>query len=88
MNQSKQLGDFYSVISANTYIIDYLNMDIFAAEYIVKERIRKGQLQYLVKWKGFTSKDNSWEPEENILDSRLIDNYVNYAGKGKNKVVM
>ena len=59
-------------------------MDIFAAEYIVKKRIRKGKLEYLVKWKGFTSKDNTWEPEENILDSRLIDNYVNCAGKGKN----
>ena len=29
-------------------------------------------LQYLVKWKGWSPKYSTWEPEENILDPRLI----------------
>ncbi|XP_077381117.1 chromobox protein homolog 6a [Festucalex cinctus] len=45
---------------------------VFAAEAIMKRRVRKGRLEYLVKWKGWATKDSTWEPEENILDDRLI----------------
>uniref|UniRef100_A0A672FVS1 Chromobox homolog 6a n=1 Tax=Salarias fasciatus TaxID=181472 RepID=A0A672FVS1_SALFA len=45
---------------------------IFAAEAILKRRVRKGKLEYLVKWKGWAMKHSTWEPEENILDDRLI----------------
>ena len=56
-------------------------MDIFTAECILKKRICKGQVQYLIKWKDYTSDHNSWEPEENILDDILVHNYIN-SGKG------
>ncbi|XP_023189031.1 chromobox protein homolog 6 isoform X2 [Xiphophorus maculatus] len=45
---------------------------IFAAEAILKRRVRKGRLEYLVKWKGWAMKHSTWEPEENILDDRLL----------------
>lgn len=45
---------------------------IFAAEAILKRRVRKGRIEYLVKWKGWALKHSTWEPEENILDDRLI----------------
>lgn len=45
---------------------------IFAAEAILKRRVRKGRVEYLVKWKGWAMKHSTWEPEENILDDRLI----------------
>lgn len=45
---------------------------VFAAECIQKRRIRKGRLEYLVKWKGWSPKYNTWEPEVNILDVRLL----------------
>ncbi|XP_029031124.1 chromobox protein homolog 6a [Betta splendens] len=45
---------------------------IFAAEAILKRRVRKARIEYLVKWKGWAMKHSTWEPEENILDDRLI----------------
>lgn len=46
---------------------------VFAAECILKKRQKKGKVEYLVKWKGWAPKYNTWEPEENILDHRLLD---------------
>nr|XP_040033053.1 chromobox protein homolog 2-like isoform X2 [Gasterosteus aculeatus aculeatus] len=45
---------------------------VFDAECILSKRPRKGKSEYLVKWRGWSSKHNSWEPEENILDPRLL----------------
>uniref|UniRef100_UPI00358EB1BD chromobox protein homolog 2-like n=1 Tax=Myxine glutinosa TaxID=7769 RepID=UPI00358EB1BD len=45
---------------------------VFAAECILKKRFRKGKPEYLVKWRGWSNKHSSWEPEENILDARLF----------------
>ncbi|XP_013110678.2 polycomb group protein Pc [Stomoxys calcitrans] len=48
---------------------------VYAAERIIQKRIRKGVVEYRVKWKGWNQRYNTWEPEVNILDRRLIDIY-------------
>ncbi|XP_013407194.1 chromobox protein homolog 8 [Lingula anatina] len=48
---------------------------VFAAESILKRRIRKGKVEYLVKWKGWSLKHCTWEPADNILDTRLLENF-------------
>lgn len=45
---------------------------VFDAECILNKRLRKGKLEYLVKWRGWSAKHNSWEPQENLLDPRLL----------------
>ncbi|XP_056626507.1 chromobox protein homolog 7 [Triplophysa dalaica] len=45
---------------------------VFAVESITKRRIRKGHVEYLLKWKGWPPKYSTWEPEEHILDPRLV----------------
>ncbi|XP_023666337.1 E3 SUMO-protein ligase CBX4-like [Paramormyrops kingsleyae] len=50
---------------------------VFAVESIEKKRFKKGRIEYLVKWRGWSSKYNTWEPEENILDPRLLTAFQN-----------
>uniref|UniRef100_A0A3B4B298 Chromo domain-containing protein n=1 Tax=Periophthalmus magnuspinnatus TaxID=409849 RepID=A0A3B4B298_9GOBI len=42
---------------------------IFAAEAILKRRVRKGRLEYLVKWKGWCSEDQA---EDVTLSAGLV----------------
>ena len=49
------------------------NETVFAAEKILKHRIVDGKNQYLVNWAGYPKNQATWEPEENILDRRIID---------------
>lgn len=37
---------------------------------IIGHRIRGCGYQYLVKWKGYLSADNTWEPERNLEGSK------------------
>ena len=54
------------------------NGQIFAAESLLKKRVRKnGNLEYLVKWKGYGTDYNTWEPESNVIDKRLITLFNN-----------
>ena len=48
---------------------------VYAAEKILKVRKRNGKHQYLVKWANFPASESTWEPEENILDKRLLENF-------------
>ena len=48
---------------------------IYDIEHILKYRTRKGEKQCLVKWKGFTSKHNSWIPVDSLIkkpDSKTL----------------
>ncbi|NXG05299.1 CBX7 protein, partial [Sakesphorus luctuosus] len=45
---------------------------VFAVESIRKKR---GKVEYLVKWKGWPPKYSTWEPEDHILDPRLVVAY-------------
>lgn len=37
---------------------------------------RDGKREFLVSWKGYSSKDNSWEPEENMNCKDLIEKFM------------
>ena len=40
--------------------------ELYEPEKIIAARKAKGVLQWLVKWKGFDAKDNTWEPIEHL----------------------
>src|SRR5712672_3609880 len=49
----------------------------YEVEAIVNHRHygRQRRLQYLIKWKGYPSSDNTWEPEENVHAEDLVKEY-------------
>ena len=48
----------------------------FAVEKIVdKQYGLDGQIHYLIKWKGYDDKDNTWEPIENLFCFDLIEKF-------------
>ncbi|KAK8514540.1 hypothetical protein V6N12_057441 [Hibiscus sabdariffa] len=51
-----------------------LDDGFFEIEAIRRKRVRKGQLQYLIKWQGWPETANTWEPLENLQScSDVID---------------
>jgi hypothetical protein len=42
----------------------------YEVEDVINSRRHKGKLQYLVKWKGYTAKHNTWEPKENLGNAK------------------
>ena len=45
---------------------DISEKDVYEAEKIVGSRKRKGRREYLVKWKGYSSRENTYEPAANL----------------------
>lgn len=46
----------------------------YNVEKIINDKVMRGKRHFRIKWEGFNSKHNSWEPEENIPNA-LIQEY-------------
>lgn len=55
----------------------------YDVEKIVGHQTRRGVIQYIVKWVGFPSSDNTWEPEEHLLTCKPLITY--WLGKKNQK---
>lgn len=44
----------------------------YEVERVLDSRMYRGRKEYLVKWKGYTDENNSWEPEQNLNNSPAL----------------
>src|SRR3984957_18870062 len=57
------------------------DVEEYKVEAILAERICRGVTEYLVKWKGYTTENNTWEPEENITNAK--DELRKFKARGR-----
>ncbi|KAI1899750.1 hypothetical protein AGOR_G00064970 [Albula goreensis] len=46
--------------------------DVYEVERIIDMRMEKGKVMYRVRWKNYTSDDDTWEPEAHLADCREV----------------
>ncbi|KAJ0178272.1 hypothetical protein K1T71_006095 [Dendrolimus kikuchii] len=57
----------------------------YEVEKIVDSKKIKGKLHYLIRWKGYTSESDTWEPENTLSCPELINKYNDEKENSKNK---
>ena len=53
----------------------------YEVEKILDHRKKGRQTEYQVKWKGYSDKDNTWEPQENCHSLDLMEEFQNQRRK-------
>ena len=49
----------------------------FQVGQVLKDRKKRGQIEYLIRWKNFGAEEDSWEPESNLKNAgSILQDYI------------
>lgn len=71
----KKGGKKAKVVSDDDEDDDEDESEDYEVEKIVDSKLERGETFYLVKWKGWSSNDNTWEPESSLNCADLLAKY-------------
>lgn len=60
----------------------------YFVEKILDKRDNNGVIEYFLKWKGFSSLDNTWEPEDNLNCTELLAAFNRVLSEKQNTSVV
>ena len=55
----------------------------YEVEKIIARRVNRGSEEFLIRWKGYGSYDDTWEPRTNLKNAK--EKLNEFLGKGKEK---
>jgi transposase InsO family protein len=56
------------------------NEDEYEVEYIIADKMERNGRMFLVKWKGFSAREATWEPKKNFNQTKVLREYFGRKG--------
>merc|ERR1712061_948903 len=77
----------FDCLTDGLFAMSSANSSADEAEYevdrIVDDRVEENEKQYLIRWKGFSAEDDTWEPVTNLDCPEIIEGYEEAKRKKK-----
>ena len=49
----------------------HVSVQEYTVGRLLDKRVQRGKVQYLVRWAGYDSDEDTWEPDKNLPDNKI-----------------